>query len=319
MTRRKIRIVCISDTHNQTPKLPAGDILIHAGDLTNQGSYSELKKTVSWLEKADFEHKIVVAGNHDTTLDPPFFHSAANKWKWPAPQDPTLCKALLTSSPSLTYLEHASTVLSIASSTSTQPTRLKVFGSPFSPGHRGWAFQYADGEAAQRLWSVIEHDVDVLVTHTPALGLCDWAGGGEMAGCAELRRAVERVRPCLHVCGHIHAGRGVQRVRWKGGAGTEIRRDTAPLVEGTEEDNDGIDVESMEVWDDPGKGNNKKLSRVDLTGKAGRKLDWGVVGRRETCVVNAAILGAREIGGSVVVAKPIVVDIEVSVSGDEGR
>lgn len=58
----KTRIVCISDTHNQTPKLPKGDVLIHAGDLTNQGSYSELKKTVEWLEKADFDAKIVIAG-----------------------------------------------------------------------------------------------------------------------------------------------------------------------------------------------------------------------------------------------------------------
>ena len=58
----KTRIVCISDTHNQTPKLPKGDVLIHAGDLTNQGSFSELKKTVEWLEKADFDAKIVIAG-----------------------------------------------------------------------------------------------------------------------------------------------------------------------------------------------------------------------------------------------------------------
>lgn len=59
---RKTRIVCISDTHNQTPKLPKGDVLIHAGDLTKQGSYSELRRTVDWLEKADFEAKIVIAG-----------------------------------------------------------------------------------------------------------------------------------------------------------------------------------------------------------------------------------------------------------------
>jgi hypothetical protein len=59
---RKTRIVCISDTHNQTPKLPRGDVLIHAGDLTNQGSYTELKKTMEWLEKQDFEAKIVIAG-----------------------------------------------------------------------------------------------------------------------------------------------------------------------------------------------------------------------------------------------------------------
>lgn len=61
---RKTRIVCISDTHNQTPKLPRGDVLIHAGDLTNQGSYSELKKAVAWIEKQDFEAKIVVAGTY---------------------------------------------------------------------------------------------------------------------------------------------------------------------------------------------------------------------------------------------------------------
>jgi predicted phosphodiesterase len=59
---RRTRIVCVSDTHNQTPQLPKGDILIHAGDLTNQGSYSELKKTIAWLEKADYESKIVIAG-----------------------------------------------------------------------------------------------------------------------------------------------------------------------------------------------------------------------------------------------------------------
>lgn len=65
-TMRKTRFVCVSDTHNASPngafKLPKGDVLIHAGDMTNQGSISELRKTVKWLEEADFETKIVVAG-----------------------------------------------------------------------------------------------------------------------------------------------------------------------------------------------------------------------------------------------------------------
>jgi predicted phosphodiesterase len=64
---RTTRIVCVSDTHNASPfngtfKLPKGDVLIHAGDMTNQGSISELRKTVEWIEKADFEVKIVIAG-----------------------------------------------------------------------------------------------------------------------------------------------------------------------------------------------------------------------------------------------------------------
>ncbi|KAL9941372.1 hypothetical protein ACHAQF_008365 [Verticillium nonalfalfae] len=60
-TLRRTRFVLISDTHNHTPALPRGDVLIHAGDLTSQGSYSELSRVVQWLEKADFESKIVVA------------------------------------------------------------------------------------------------------------------------------------------------------------------------------------------------------------------------------------------------------------------
>jgi len=70
-TMRKTRFVCISDTHNASPggafKLPKGDVLIHAGDMTNQGSYSELQKTIKWLEEADFEAKILVAGADSST------------------------------------------------------------------------------------------------------------------------------------------------------------------------------------------------------------------------------------------------------------
>lgn len=61
---RKTRFVCVSDTHNcgGAFKLPQGDVLIHAGDLTNQGSFAELQKAVKWLEELDFETKIVIAG-----------------------------------------------------------------------------------------------------------------------------------------------------------------------------------------------------------------------------------------------------------------
>lgn len=62
----KIRFVCLSDTHNAAPgsfKLPKGDVLVHAGDLTNQGSFKELQKTLRWIEESDFQVKIVVAGN----------------------------------------------------------------------------------------------------------------------------------------------------------------------------------------------------------------------------------------------------------------
>ena len=67
---RKTRFVCVSDTHNTSPetgafKLPKGDVLIHAGDLTKQGTQAELRKALDWIEMADFEEKIVIAGRHD--------------------------------------------------------------------------------------------------------------------------------------------------------------------------------------------------------------------------------------------------------------
>jgi hypothetical protein len=37
-----VAVVCIFDTHNTHPKLPNGDILIHAGDLTDGGTLSKL-------------------------------------------------------------------------------------------------------------------------------------------------------------------------------------------------------------------------------------------------------------------------------------
>ena len=68
MQSRIVRFVCVSDTHNASPddgafKLPKGDVLVHAGDLTKQGTFAELKKSLDWIEKAEFEVKIVIAGD----------------------------------------------------------------------------------------------------------------------------------------------------------------------------------------------------------------------------------------------------------------
>lgn len=64
---RRTRFVCVSDTHGHSPadgcfKLPAGDVLIHAGDLSKQGSLRELQRTMDWIVKSDFEVVIIVAG-----------------------------------------------------------------------------------------------------------------------------------------------------------------------------------------------------------------------------------------------------------------
>ncbi|KAF2009167.1 Metallo-dependent phosphatase [Aaosphaeria arxii CBS 175.79] len=256
---RKTRIVCISDTHNQTPKLPKGDVLIHAGDLTNQGSYSELKKTINWIEKTDFEAKIVIAGNHDITLDPSLFAQHGTLWRWPAPQDPHECRKLLTGSSSITYLENQAATVHLRSPQGPR-TCFKVFGSPCTPKMKNhWAFQYA-AEDAPKIWDAIPLDTDIVITHTPPKGHVDKAEEDDRSGCAALTQALHRVRPMMSVCGHIHGGRGVERVRW--GSRTCC----------TPGDCNGCLVEAVESWRDPGVGSNKQ-SLVNCSSRGGRVLD----------------------------------------------
>ncbi|RKU41926.1 hypothetical protein DL546_002203 [Coniochaeta pulveracea] len=254
---RRTRFVCISDTHNNTPKLPKGDVLIHAGDLTNQGTYSELSKAVSWLAKQPFEIKIVVAGNHDLTLDEEFYsRQGANLHQ--TPQNPEACRRLLSENPGITYLNHAGATVRLASPSGPR-TIFTVFGSPYSPCQDTgtWAFQYPrDSDEATRLWSLIPLDTDLLITHTPPYHHCDESISKRKAmGCEILRKAMWRVRPKLHVCGHVHEGRGAERVKW------DISSGNVAYAE-----------RGSEIWEDQS-GNGRKMSLVDLTAKTGKVLD----------------------------------------------
>src|SRR6188768_3083249 len=65
-----VAVVCISDTHNHQPsETPAGEILIHAGDLTQSGTLEELQASLNWINSCPHLYKIVIAGNHDLFLD----------------------------------------------------------------------------------------------------------------------------------------------------------------------------------------------------------------------------------------------------------
>ena len=59
---RPVTVICISDTHNLQLDLPEGDLLLHAGDLTQKGSFQELQDQIDWLDRQPHLHKVVVAG-----------------------------------------------------------------------------------------------------------------------------------------------------------------------------------------------------------------------------------------------------------------
>jgi len=64
-----MKLVCMSDSHNSHHEFvpPEGDILIHAGDLTMQGTVNEVIKALDWLKDQTKRYKYVIfiAGNHD--------------------------------------------------------------------------------------------------------------------------------------------------------------------------------------------------------------------------------------------------------------
>ena len=62
-----MKFVTIADTHGKhnSLKIPSGDVLIHAGDISMKGDEDEVVEFLDWFDKQDFEHKVLIAGNHD--------------------------------------------------------------------------------------------------------------------------------------------------------------------------------------------------------------------------------------------------------------
>ena len=189
-----VSIVCVSDTHGSLPALPDGDVLIHAGDLTQSGSLKELQVAIAWLREQTHAIKIVVAGNHDLLLDAGCdrgseAHAAADRQSldWG----------------DIIYLENEGTVITCGNGR-------RVYGSPCSARHGNWAFQYP---RSKDIWSKrVPDGIDILITHGPPRGHLDLLD----LGCVHLLKELCRVQPRLHVFGHIHEGAGTEWLDFSG-------------------------------------------------------------------------------------------------------
>lgn len=193
-----VRLVCISDTHNahRALELPRGDVLIHAGDLTNNGTAQELADVADWFDdlQGHFRQIIAVAGNHDRVLWQSSTHSQCMSAD-------TAAEARRKLEKSCKYLEDESTMESM----------VDVYGTPWTPlhGHARTAFMLPTGEALLKRWQQIPTDTDVLVVHGPPFGRGDLCRLDTHVGCRELLQELRgRVRPRVVICGHIHEARG---------------------------------------------------------------------------------------------------------------
>lgn len=176
-----VRLVAMADTHGRHRGLavPEGDVLIHAGDLTARGTLPQLDDVAQWLRSLPHAHKLVIAGNHDFAFE----------------EKPAEARALFSG---LTYLQDELVEVS----------GLRVYGSPWQPWFHSWAFNLHRGAPIDEKWQLIPAGVDVLVTHGPPAGLGDRCWDGQRVGCEDLLRHLSRVKPKLHLFGHIHEDKG---------------------------------------------------------------------------------------------------------------
>jgi predicted phosphodiesterase len=191
-----MRLVFISDTHDQhltmLHPVPDGDILVHAGDATMMGRMNEIAAFGLWFRTLPHKHKVFVAGNHD----------------WMFQKNRMMAIQLLNQG--LVGNKRATEIVYLEDDMATIEG-LKIYGSPWQPTFFDWAFNLDRGEAIRRKWDLIPEGVDVLITHGPPKPIHDQIEphmGSEHLGCEELMVAVERVKPKIHVFGHIHGGYG---------------------------------------------------------------------------------------------------------------
>ena len=170
-----MRILHISDTHNKhhlLRNLPDADIIVHSGDISENGTDDEVLDFLNWFCDLDYPHKIFVAGNHDLCLDGEQIEGL-----------PENCHYLCNSG--------------------IEIEEMKFWGIPYFLSNE------LNGNTAQ-LIAKIPQKTDILITHRPPYGVLDFEEGGNF-GCIDLLQVVPKIRPKYHLFGHVHAGYGIEK------------------------------------------------------------------------------------------------------------
>lgn len=219
----KTRLLIISDTHGldfgpiDKPHQSA-DVAMHCGDLTDGSKLEEFRTAIHLLKAIDAPLKLVIAGNHDFTMDLAAFERKVLEAT--PPLDPELlakeygtpgeARRLfkdVEKDTGITFLDEGTHQFTLGNG-----ALLTVYASPHTPALGAWGFQYPPDRGHEFR---IDTGVDVVMTHGPPKGIMDYTHGCERAGCAHLFAAVARARPRIHCFGHVHEGWGARLVTWR--------------------------------------------------------------------------------------------------------
>lgn len=169
----------MSDSHGQHQgvNIPDGDMLIHAGDVSDVGKKEQVTEFIEWFTRQPHKYKIFIAGNHDFYLEQAPHHELS---------------ALIPDN--LIYLNDESIIIE----------GIKIFGSPVTPWFDNWAFNRFPGNDIQKHWDKIPADVDILLTHGPPWKIMDQVKAGPHTGSEDLLKTINEIKPPYHFFGHIH-------------------------------------------------------------------------------------------------------------------
>jgi 3',5'-cyclic AMP phosphodiesterase CpdA len=200
-----MRIIALSDQHGFFPDVQPCDLLIVAGDicLDRFGPFLAMhapeeqkawfnRKVRPWLARSPAKHKILTWGNHD-------WCGQECEFPYDSPAE--------ASTTDLQILVDQLTTVTLADG-----EIVTVWATPWSNRFMNWAFMKRPSDLA-RVYAAIPAGIDILVSHQPPLYHGDRlvdpdSGRVEHLGSRELLDAIERVRPRLVICGHIHGGFG---------------------------------------------------------------------------------------------------------------
>ncbi len=169
-----MKYIAISDTHgcHRQLNLPKGDVLLHAGDVCNQGNREQVADFLVWMSELDFEHKILVRGNHDFDLI-----------KKVSLLDIEMPKGIL-------QLDHSGIEIN----------GNLIWGVPFP---KDWK---------NKTWENIPKETQILITHQPPYSILDLTPTFTSRGEKGLLEKVKHVQPKVHLFGHIHASYGKKEI-----------------------------------------------------------------------------------------------------------